>query len=264
MDAVVFITGASSGIGEHLAREYVKQGARVALVARRADRLAALVKELGEQNAIALTGDVCKDGDLEKAVEQTVAKFGRIDVAIANAGVGGAAHFTRTTLADFRQDIETNVFGALRTAYAVLPELQKTRGSFSIVSSVMAYLSLPGAASYTTSKAAAKALAESLRVDLAAFGVNVTHIAPGFIDTELRRHKGGQFSADAKDPVPQWMQMPAPKAARKIISAIRWRRRELVLTWLGKIGVFFARHFSGLTAFVLKLGTKQGLKIERV
>lgn len=257
---VAFITGASSGIGAALAREYVKRGWRVAMLARRVDKLEALQKELGP-NALALSADVSKDGDLERAVQETVRAFGRIDVAIANAGVGTTGQpFERLSIDVFRGDMETNVFGVLRTAYATLPELEKTKGSFAIVSSVMAYMALPGAASYNTTKAAARALAESMRVDCARRGVNVTHVAPGFIDTELRRRdKSGAFSAEAKDPIPQFLQMPADKAARKIIRSLAWRQRELVLTGVGKIGVFFGMHCAWLTAFVMKLIAKKAL-----
>ena len=85
---VSFITGASSGIGEAVARELVARGGKVALVARRLERLETLVRELGKDNAIALVGDVTKDGDLESAAEATVKKFGKLDITIANAGFG--------------------------------------------------------------------------------------------------------------------------------------------------------------------------------
>ncbi len=250
---VALITGASSGIGEALAREYVRQGARVALLARRTDKLEALCLELGRERAIAITCDVTRDGQLETAVQRTVAELGRLDVAIANAGGGITKHFTRLTLDDYRSQVELNVFGVLRTVQAALPELQKTGGAVGVVGSVMGYLPLPAASPYSMSKAAVRSLAECLRVDLAPLGVSVTHVAPGFIDTELRRKKHGD-----KDPIPSWLVMSAPTAAKKIARAVRRRKRELVLTGHGKIGVFFGLHFAGLTSAVMALGARRG------
>jgi NAD(P)-dependent dehydrogenase (short-subunit alcohol dehydrogenase family) len=260
-DRVVFITGASSGIGEALAREYVRAGARVALLARRTDRLDALCTELnagGSRRAAAFTADVTKDGEVEAAVARTLAEFGRIDVVVANAGGGLMGHFAKLSLPDFRGQVELNVFGVLRTLFASLEELKKSRGSIVIVSSVMAYLPLPAASAYNMSKAAVMALSESLRVDLSPLGISVTHVAPGFINTELRRvGADGKKNVDGVDPVPLWLQMPAPVAARKIIRATQRRRRELVLTAHGKAGVFLGRHFSGLTSAILAFGARR-------
>ncbi len=257
-DRIVLITGASSGIGEALAREYAQRGAKVALVARRTERIAALCRELNasthDKRAIAVTADVTRDGDMSAAVARTIAELGGLDVVIANAGSGVNGHVTELELADYRAQVELNVFGVLRTVYASLEALEQSRGSIVIVSSVMAYLAMPASSAYSMSKAAARSLAESLRVDLAPLGVNVTHVAPGFINTELRRMgPDGKRAHDGADPVPPWLQMPAPVAARKIIRATARRRRELVLTGHGKIGVFFGMHFAGLTAWVMSL-----------
>ncbi len=264
VNQVVLITGASSGIGEALAREYVKQGAHVALLARRSGRLASLCQELnqgGVKRAIAITADVTKDGDVEAAMARTLAELGPVHTVVANAGGGRLGHFTELTLEDFREQVELNVYGVIRTVYACLASLQQTRGSVVIVSSVMAYLPLPSAAPYNMSKAAARSLAESLRVDLSGLGINVTHVAPGFINTELRRvGSDGRKNLDAKDPVPLWMQMPAPVAARKIIRATRRRRGELVLTGHGKLGVFVGRHFSWLTSVVLAFVARRSMR----
>ena len=120
----VLITGASSGIGAALAREFARQGADLVLLARRTDRLTALAAELERQGrrALALTGDVTVDGDLERAVAETRAKLGRLDVAVANAGFGVVGPVERLTLDDYRRQFETNVFGVLRTVHAALPD----------------------------------------------------------------------------------------------------------------------------------------------
>src|ERR1022692_2443154 len=127
---VVLITGASSGIGASLAREFAREGARTVLVARRVERIEALAAELttGSRRSGAVAGDVTRDGDLERAVDLARREFGRLDVAVANAGILAGGRILDLTLDDYRKHLETNTFGALRTVMAALPALQETRG----------------------------------------------------------------------------------------------------------------------------------------
>jgi NAD(P)-dependent dehydrogenase (short-subunit alcohol dehydrogenase family) len=113
----VMITGASSGIGAALAREFAERGARLVLVARRTERLVALASELraGGSEVLVCAGDVTRDGDLERATEQAQKTFGVLDVVVANAGFGVQGRLTRLSLDDVRRQFETNVFGVLRT-----------------------------------------------------------------------------------------------------------------------------------------------------
>ncbi|MCM2322682.1 MAG: SDR family NAD(P)-dependent oxidoreductase [Oligoflexia bacterium] len=256
-DKVVLITGASSGIGEALARELSSAGAAVALAARREDRLAALVAELRTKGgrAIALACDVTRDGDLEGAVARTLGEFGRLDIAIANAGFGVAANVEALSLEDFRRQFETNVFGVLRTLYASVAELKKTRGQFVIMGSVASYVSLGGAAPYAMSKFAVRALAESLCAELAPAGVAVTLLSPGFIASEIRRiDNQGKLREHATDPVLPWLVMPASVAARKMTGAIVARRREAIITFHGKVFVWVQRFFPWAFRLVQSLG----------
>src|SRR2546425_1726539 len=142
---VAFITGASSGIGAALAREFARQGADLALAARRLDRLEALAAELAStgRRALALPCDVTKDGDLERAVARTTAELGRVDVLVANAGFGVVGRLDGLTLEDYRRQLETNVFGVLRTIYAGLAELRRARGRLVIVGSVSGHVATP-------------------------------------------------------------------------------------------------------------------------
>ena len=255
-NSVVFITGASSGIGAALAREVVRRGADVALAARRTDRLEALAKELTAdgRRAIVLACDVTRDGDLEAAAARTREAFGRIDVVIANAGFGVVGQARTLTLADYRRQFETNVFGVLRTLYATLGDLERARGSFVIMGSVSGHLATPGGSPYAMSKFAVRALAEALRHELRPAGVAVTLISPGFVESEIRLvDNQGRLRAEAPDVVPGWLRMPASRAARTIATAIERRRREVVVTGHGKALVFVARHLSGLMSALVGL-----------
>jgi short-subunit dehydrogenase len=258
---VVLITGASSGIGEALALELASRGARVALLARRVARLEGLAEEIRRRGgeALVLAADVTRDGDVEAAVARTVASFGRLDVAVANAGFGVNGPLSRLSLDDYRRQMETNFFGVLRTIYATVEELKKTRGVLVLIGSVSGYVGAPGTSAYAASKFAVRGLAESITDELRPFGVAVTQINPGFIESQIRSvNNRGQVTA-AADPVPAWLVMPRATAARRIARAIRARRRELVLTGHGKAGVLVARH----APWLLHLGTRVATRLER-
>ena len=247
---VALITGASSGIGAALARELHRRGAAVTVTARRTDRLEALAASLGER-ALAMPADVTRDGDLEQAVASTLARFGHLDIAVANAGFGVSGPVEELTLVDYRRQLETNVFGVLRTLYAALPALRESRGTFVVIGSVMGHLSTPGSVPYAMSKFAVRALAEGLRAELRREGVAVTLISPGFVESDIRRTDNfGRVHDAVPDEVPAWLRMPAEAAARPIARAIARRRREAFITVHGRIGGLLARHFPRSTAAI--------------
>jgi len=252
---IVVITGASSGIGAALAREFARQGAHLVLVARRRDRLTALAAEIERtgQRALALTADVTRDGDLERVVAETRAAFGRVDVVVANAGFGVVGPVERLGLEDYRRQFETNVFGVLRTVHAALGELKAARGRLVIVGSVSGYIATPGSSPYAMSKFAVRALAEALGHELAPAGVSVTLVSPGFVESEIRRvDNSGRFQPGAEEPIPSWLMVPADRAARSIVRAVARRRHEIVVTAHGKVAVFMQRHAPRLVTAVVR------------
>ncbi len=251
---VVIITGASSGIGEALAREYAARGASLVLVARRADRIDRLAKEIRANGgaAVAVSGDVTCDGDLERAAEVARREFGAVHVVVANAGFGVNGLVEDLRLDDYRRQFETNVFGVLRTFYATLEDLKTSRGSFVIVGSVSGHVAAPTTSAYAMSKFAVRALADSLRAEMKSHGVAVTLISPGFVRSEIRVVDNlGRVNEGAKDPVPGWLQMPAEKAARKIVCAVARRRRERIVTGHGHVAVWLQRFCPRFLAWVM-------------
>lgn len=256
---VALITGASAGIGAALARELAREGADLVLAARREDRLRGLAREIEAmgRTAIVVGCDVTRDGDLERAVAAAVERYGRLDIAIANAGFGVAGRVEELRLDDFRRQLDTNVLGVLRTLYASLPELRKARGQFVVVGSVAGHVPTPGTSAYSMSKFAVRGFAESIHDELAASGVSVTLVSPGFVDSDIRRvDNHGTVHEDAPDPVPAWLRMPTDRAARIIVRAIRRRRREVVVTGHGKALVVLYRHVPWLLRFVFaRFGT---------
>jgi short-subunit dehydrogenase len=255
----VLITGGSAGIGAALARRFAAEGARLILTARRLDKLREVAASFGTSHAgIELVAcDVTKDGDLEAAVAQATRGGRALDVVVANAGFGVAANLEALTLVDYRRQLETNVFGVLRTVYATLAELKKSRGRLAIIGSVAGYIPQAGASAYGMSKFAVRALAESLRQELAADGVSVTLLSPGFVDSDIRRTDNrGLVHPHAPDPVPAWLRMSVDAAARDIVDAIYRRKRERIVTAHGKLLVFVYRHLPWLIRFAQKSGIR--------
>ncbi len=182
----IFITGASSGIGEAMARFYAKRGVQLGLVARRGDFLERLAAELEPHPAVYAL-DVRDALALKKAADDFIARFGVPDVVIANAGV------SRGTLTDIEDDLKAfqevfdiNVMGMVNTFHAfVAPMKRQRRGTLVGISSVAGFRGIPGGGAYSASKAAAIRYCESLRVELRDDGISVVTICPGYIRTPM-------------------------------------------------------------------------------
>lgn len=260
MNPVVFITGASSGIGEALAKNYAKQKMRLVLFARRKERLSELEKQLSTYTEVLIAeGDVSSKEDLGRAVENALKRFGQIDIVIANAGFGVIGYFENLCIEDYRRQFETNFFGVLNTCYATLGALKKTKGRFVVMGSVNGFYALPQTSAYGASKFALKGFCQALYAELAPAGVSVTHICPGFVTTEIRRvNNRGNLVESAKDPIPLWLHMPVDKAASQMVRAIENRKREVIITFHGKVIVFFQNHFSWFLNALAKMLQIQG------
>jgi short-subunit dehydrogenase len=252
--SAVLITGASSGIGAGLAREFARRGLRVALLARRVEQLEALAAELRAAGAQASAhrADVTVDGDVARVVAELAAQGVTPEIVIANAGFGVVGKAQDLTDADYRRQFETNVFGVLRTLHESLAALRQTRGRFVIMGSVAGYVPTPGGSPYAMSKFAVRALADSLHGDLRALGVSCTLISPGFVDSDIRRvdNRGG-FHPHARDPIPHWLRMKTDEAARIMVTGILRGRREVIVTSHAKVLIFMARHLPRLTRYLL-------------
>lgn len=218
-DKVVFITGASSGIGSELALQLAAKGATLGLLARRREMLNELAAQV-EKNGGTTRGfaaDVTDKNSVFAAAEELRKEFGKIDVLIANAGIaGGAVHAQNLQPESFAQVMNVNLIGAVNSVAAVLPQmLERKSGQLVAISSLAAYRGLPKSAAYCASKAAMTALFESLRVDLKGGGISVTTIHPGFIKTPL--------TAGREKRMPFLMELPA--ATAKIVRIIERKKK---------------------------------------
>ncbi len=154
---------------------------------------------------------------------------------------------------ELRRQFDVNVFGVVNSIQPFLPSLKATRGRICLVGSACAYLTSPGTTAYSMSKYAVRALAEGLYAELAPYGVAVTLINPGFIQTDIRKiDNTGVLRADQADPIPAWLMMDPRVAARKIYRAIRARKRERAVTIHAQLGIWMARFFPGILAAVMR------------
>jgi short-subunit dehydrogenase len=218
----VFLTGASSGIGDALARHYAAQGATLGLVARRADRLAALRESLPGTVEI-YAADVRDLAALDGAATDFMARHGVPDLVIANAGV---SHGTLTEHAGdigvFREILDINVIGMVNTFHPFIVAMRREgRGTLAGIASVAGFRGLPGAGAYSASKAAAIRYLESLRVELRGSGVMVSTVCPGYIATPMT----------AKNPYPMPFIITAPDFARRFARAMAAGKRFAVIPW---------------------------------
>ncbi len=182
-DPVFLITGASSGIGAATARAAADAGYRLALAARSVDKLEALAAELGGgERALAIKCDVTEWADQESMVGEVLERFGRLDVAFANAGFGAKRGFLAESPEFWREMVLTNVYGAALTIRATLEALKDAQGHLLLTGSVAGRRALPGSL-YSATKWAVTAMGEGARQELNGSGVRVTLIEPGAVDT---------------------------------------------------------------------------------
>lgn len=221
MPLKVFISGASSGLGEALARYYASQGAVLGLVARRTGLLQALAAELPD--ATAYVADVCDAAAMQAAATGFMQQHGCPDIVIANAGIN------RGTLTEYAEDtgvferiLSTNVTGILNTFQPFVAAMKADRvGCLAGIASVAGYRGLPGGSAYSASKAATIVYLESLRVELYGSGVSVVTICPGYVITPMT----------AVNPFPMPFLMSAESMAEKIAATIRRKKQYAVIPW---------------------------------
>ncbi|MFE7527511.1 SDR family oxidoreductase [Kitasatospora sp. NPDC057542] len=191
MEPVTLITGGSTGIGAATARALLKQGHRVAVTGRDADKLAAFAASAGAgERLLTITGDTSDAHDVASAVRRVVDAWGRLDNVIANAGFSLPGNLESHAPEDMRAMVLTNVLGPALLVRETLPHLRESKGRIVIIGSVAGVRNTPGNL-YSVTKWAAHALAENTRLLVGKDGVGVTVVAPGVVDTPFWDERGG-------------------------------------------------------------------------
>ena len=249
-DKVVLITGGTSGIGRACAVAFGQAGARVVITGRDEARLQDTTRaltSLGIQ-CLAVRADVGVAADSERAVVETMARFGRLDVLLNNAGISMRARFQDVDLSVIERLMQTNFFGTVYTTKFALPHLLTSKGSVVGISSIAGYRGLPGRTGYSASKFAMHGFLEALRTELLPQGIHVLLACPGFTASNIRQVAlAADGSAQGESPRNEQKMMSSEEVAGYILEAVRHRRRDLVLTSQGKLTVFLNKWLPSLT-----------------
>jgi short-subunit dehydrogenase len=234
----VAITGASEGIGAELARQLSACGARLALCARNVEKLKAVSAQC--RDAISIRCDVSLESDCKSFIEQAASALGGLDILVNNAGVSGHAKFEEVTdFGWYEQMMKVNFFGSLWCTRYALPHLKARRGQLVAISSLAGKTGIHGRTAYGSTKAAQALFFEALRLEVKEHGVDVTLVYPGVVATGIRIHGYGPDGKPlGKSMLKEEGAMSVQECARQVAEAIANRKRDLVMTLQGKIGLW--------------------------
>jgi len=241
---VVIVTGASSGIGEAVAREFAENGSKVVLAARSEEKLAKIVGEIQKNGSevFYVKTDVSIEEDCKNLINKTVERFGTIDILVNNAGISMRAAFIDTDLKVLHRLMDVNFWGTVYCTKYALPYLISQKGSLIGVSSVAGFHGLPGRTGYSASKFAIHGLLETIRIENLKKGLHVMIIAPGFTTTDIRRHALlSDGTEQGESPRDEHKLMPPEYVAKWVLKGIRKKKRNKLLTWEGRLTALFQR-----------------------
>ncbi len=241
---VVIVTGASSGIGEAVAREFAANGSKVMLAARSEEKLAAIVNEIRDKKLEAsyIRTDVTREEDCRNLVEKTVEKYGTVNILINNAGLSMRASFDEVDLKVLHRLMNINFWGTVYCTKYALPYLVASRGSLVGVSSVAGFHGLPGRTGYSASKFAIHGFLETIRIENLKKGLHVMVIAPGFTASEIRKHALTANGSEQGTSPRKEEKLKSPEyVAKWVLKGIRKKKRNKILTWEGRLTALFQR-----------------------
>lgn len=250
---VVVITGGTDGIGKALVEQLLEGGAKVATCGRNHDKLYRLQSQYPSFPLHTVVADVSNENDCRHFIQSTLDVFGEIDVLINNAGISMRALLKDASTDVFRKLMDINFFGALYCTKFSLDSLLRTKGVVVGISSIAGYRGLPGRSGYSASKFALQGWLEAIRTELLDDGVHVMWISPGFTASNIRNaalNKDGENQGET--PLNEAELMTPEECARHILTAVRKRKRSLVLTFNGKRTVFMNKFFPGLADRLVK------------
>ena len=251
---VAIITGSSKGLGKAIALALAKKDVKVVLNGRTKEKLLIASNEFIElgYDILSVQGDVGDFKDCERIVEETISKYGRIDILINNAGIAMEGSIEDTLPSVFENVFHTNIIGVLFPTKAALSQIKKTKGSIVFTGSIAGLMGLPNYSAYSASKMSLTALVQSLKIELAGTGVHVGLNYVGFVENDKDKtyyDKDGQLNIM---PVrEQFKKMSQVEVADQFVEGIEYRRYKKTFSLLGKLTQFIRRYFPTLFERIL-------------
>lgn len=246
-DKVVWVTGASSGIGEAIAMAFAKEGARLALTARRIEELERVKTSSGlpESSVLILPFDVTEFDKANKAADQIIAKFGRIDIMVHNAGVSQRSYIKDTDLDIYKKLMDVNFYSTVAITKAVLPFMIKQQsGHFIVISSVAGKIGTIMRSGYNASKHALHGFYDSLRAESYDDNIKVTTVCPGYIRTNVSLNAiNAQGEKFGKMDSNQAKGIPPEECARQILNAVKKDKKEIYIGGLKEVAAIYMKRF---------------------
>ena len=261
-DKVALITGGSRGLGLEIARQFCKQGGRVAILARDPEELARAREDLASRSGEVLTiqCDLLDGAQIQSAVQQTLARFGKIDILINNAGIIQIGPLEHMRLEDFDRAMRLHFWAPFVLQMLIVPQMRANSGGRIVnISSIGGKVAVPHMAPYSASKFALTGFSDAIRAELSRDNIFVTTATPGMMRTGSQIHAKfkGDHAAEYK-----WFEMSSrlpltsissERAARKILAACRRGKPALVIPWTAHFIIAANAHFPSLTGYVMKI-----------
>ncbi len=245
----MIITGGSSGIGKACAIRFGKERGRICISGRNEEKLQQTAKELEEQGieVLAVTGDVSNENHCVRLINETLNRYGRIDVLINNAGITMRANFKEVNLDVIRQLMEVNFFGTVYCTKYALKQLIKYNGTVVGLSSIAGFQGLPGRTGYSASKFALQGFLDALRLENYKSGLHVLTVCPGYTESNIRNTAlVADGSMQGESPSDEKKMMTSDYVADQMYKAVKARKKKLILSTDGVLTYYLSKFFPGL------------------
>lgn len=251
---VILVTGASSGIGEAVARLFAREGYRVSMGARRLERLQALADEIESAGgqSIAVQSDLTRFEDIQRLISETLDQFGQIDVLLNNAGFGRIKWLEELDpMEDIQAQLQINLITTILVAREVLPHMiQRRSGHIINMGSMGGLVATPTYTIYSASKFGVRGFTEALRREVSVYDVHVSGIYPGAVNTEFKQHAG--IDRKTGQTTPESLRLEPEEVARAVLSVVRRPRRELIIPWQMRLTVWMNILFPGIVDRIIE------------
>lgn len=251
---VILVTGASSGIGEAVAKLFAQVGYRVSMGARRLERLQAVANEIESAggDSIAVQCDLARFEHIQRLVSETMDQFGQIDVLVNNAGFGRIKWLEELDpVADIQAQIQINLITTILISREVLPHMiQQKSGHIINMGSMGGLVASPTYTIYSASKFGVRGFTEALRREVGVYGVHVSGIYPGAVNTEFKQHAG--IDRKTGQTTPPSLRLEPEEVARAVLKMVRHPRREMIIPWQMRFTVWMNMLFPGIVDWIVE------------